>query len=293
MSLDTPSGYHYAYDGMYCDLDKIVSQAEEDYIARQEEKYRKIRKLEKLKIIKAISKKLPGYSSNESIREVLFKKIIKHDEYYMINRYASSENLPDKYVFIAKDQNGLETLIKGYIKHVTKTQLNHQLIEKIENIVEELYENKNNDIVYNRVALIRIFLYQIVEKKYGSGAGFQLPSDVTKNILSACRLHLNLYDIRHKNTEYIVHQIKLNKNQHKYEMSKKANKSRIQENKKNIPHWKARHMKTLLFFNNKESREVCNVIWEISLNISRSAYIDQALNKSYHFFNKEPYNNWD
>jgi hypothetical protein len=275
MSFDKNDDYYYAFDGMYFNYEQVESEVEDNINAGKQQKEIVLIQKQKNELMQHLS----GYESNFAIQKYLLKKILSSDEKYMIMRYATSENLPEKYLLVAEKKDGLITLIKGFLKHIAKLNLDEKVVNKIQKLVADIYANNKNQIVYYRVAMIRTFLYQLVDDKYGSVSGQRLPVNHTKNILSACRLHLNLHDMKNKSSVYIEEQIILNKQQYDREMKTEFPSRDYDSTKRFIPHWKARHMKTLMYFNLKKSREVRDEILTLDINIPRENYIKRVTDK--------------
>lgn len=261
--------YYYASDGMYFNYDAIKTESQE-----YEEELDKI-KLNKLKL--KISAGLLTFKSNLSIRNHLVNVILANDEKYMVRRYSQKENLPFKYSLVAEQKEGLDILIKNFLKQIARIALNENIRAEIHELIQNIYENEGNKTAYQRVALIKSYIYEAVKSKYGSDIGCDLPSNPTRCILSACRLHLNLFDIRKNNLDYLKKQIILNKSQYNTEMNTPIISIHDNSNKKITQHWKAQHMKTLLYFNHESSRKVIGSILNLNVKLERVDYLESIL----------------
>ncbi len=265
---------NYAFDGMYCDYNAIKTQTEKDAEDRLSKKLKG--QLKKLK--QNFLASLLTFESNLSIRNYLVKKILINNEKYMIRRYAKKENLPIKYSIVAEQKEALDILLKNFLKQVARINLNENIRTDIQQIIHATYENKENNTAYQRVGFIRSYIYETVKKQYGSDLGCDLPPEPTRCLLSACRLHFNLFDIRKNNLEYLKSQIALNESQYNIEMKAPLLLRHKNSNKKVTPHWKAQHMNTLLYFNDESSRKVINAILNFDVKIERACYLDNLLN---------------
>lgn len=270
--IDDGSKY-YAFDGMHCNYNNIMTDAEE----QSEEATVEQDKITLNKLKEKFLASLLTFESNLSIRNHLVKRTLVNDEKYMIRRYAQKENLPQKYSLVAEQKEGLDILLKNFLKQIARIDLNERIRAEIHDLIQKTYENEGNKTAYQRVGLIRSYIYETVKSKYGSDIGCDLPSSPTRCILSACRLHLNLFDIRKNNLEYLKSQISLNESQYNIEMQTPLLSMHKKSNKKIIPHWKAQHMKTLLYFNNKSSREVIDSILNLDVKLERANYLDSVL----------------
>lgn len=270
--IDDGSKY-YAFDGMHCNYNNIMTDAEEQSEKASVEQD----KITLNKLKQKFLASLLTFESNLSIRNHLVKKILINDEKYMISRYSKKENLPQKYSLVAEQKEGLAILIKNFLKQIARIDLNEKIRAEIQHLINDTYENEGNNTAYNRVGLIRSYIYEAVKKKHGSDIGCDLPTNPTRCILSACRLHLNLFDIRKNNLDYLKSQIILNKSQYNIEMNTPLLSRYEGSNKKTTPHWKAQHMKTLLYFNNESSREVIDAILDFDVKLERDKYLDNIL----------------
>ena len=95
--IDDGSKY-YAFDGMHCNYNNIMTDAEE----QSEEATVEQGKVTLNKLKKNFLASLLTFQSNLSIRNHLVKKILVNEEKYMIRRYAQKESLPQKYSLVAE-----------------------------------------------------------------------------------------------------------------------------------------------------------------------------------------------
>jgi len=268
---------HYGFDGMYCNLDTLKSDAEEEAEEQTKVEAQKQAEETKKKLEKRFLASLLTFESNLSIRNHLVKKILINGEKKMIRNYTKREKLPQKYSLVAEQNNGLEILIKNFLKQIARIELNEKVRTEVQHLIHKIYENKENHTAYQRVALVRSYIYKAVENKYGSGMGYGLPVHPTKCILSASRLHLNLFDIRKNNLDYLKSQIILNDSYYNIEMNTPLLSIHKDPNKKKTPHWKAQHMRTLLYFSNDSSTGVINSILDIDVNLDKDKYLNSLL----------------
>jgi hypothetical protein len=160
---------------------------------------------EKSEIIKLIA----GLNENNQIKNITIRKLTSDNLDYMIYTYSKIESLPYHYVYVAKQNDGIAILIKGFLKSNAKIVLTAEVIKNINTLCYEIYTNLNLDIVYDRVYKIQKFLHDIVDAHNGEDAHLKLCATTMKHILSASRLHLNLQDIKKldaNNLYYLIEQ---------------------------------------------------------------------------------------
>ncbi len=118
------------------------------------------------------------------------------------------EILTYDYIYIAKQKNCINILIKSFLKKNKGYVLTSEIVDNIDLFTKKIYANQNKDIVYDRVYKIQQFIHIKIDEKYGESAHLKLPRKTMKNILSASRLHLNLEDIKHENINSLINLIK-------------------------------------------------------------------------------------
>jgi hypothetical protein len=280
MSYDSDDGeQYYAFDGMHCDYDHIISEAEEQAIEWAEAQLVETNKIELQKIKMKFATYTSGCESNIQIRNVILDRLFRGNQEYMIGRYARNEKLPFDFVIAAKQSDGINILTKSLLNRIGKIELTKSVCDSIDALVCDVYTNIKNEIIYYRVSSIRTFIYETIDEHYGKNACVQLPVEAMMNFLSACRLHLNLYDIKHRNSQYQEYQLKLNSEAYSYEMCKQEDESSLLQNsKKYMPHWKARHMKTLAYFNEPKYRQCLDQVINLNIDLGRAEYLEQIVN---------------
>jgi len=187
-----------------------------------------------------ITKIISGLNNNTEIKNKVIKKILLNSLDKMIANYMQKEALPSEFVKVSKQKNGLEILIKYFFKNNGGYILTKELIDEINIFLNDIYENDKLDIVYERVGKIQKFIHQKIDDKYGYGAHLNLDTKKMKNILSASRLHLNIFDIKNYNMNTLIQLIE--------ESKKNSFKAYMSSNKFYYPMWKARGMKSLIYF---------------------------------------------
>jgi len=274
MSFDNDPGDYYAFDGMLCNYDNIT--IDDDIEQSEINKKKELSKLlnEKLKLTKLVS----GFETNEEIRDYVITFLIKKSEDYMVKRYAKREKLPQDFVLASRQQNGLAILIKTTLKKIANIELNTTITDKIDTLLKELYKTDTQKIVYWRVNKIQKFIHDTTNDQHGIDAAFELPIVPMKNFLSACRLHLNLHDMKNRSVGFSIYQNKSIVVAIRKEEKKGIEIEVLPNGKKYIPYWKIRQLRPLMAFNRYEFRKLYkNLVREISLHLKRDSYIDRVV----------------
>ncbi len=266
MSLD--DGSDYAFDGMHMSVDHIITN---DDVERS--KFEELERIaeNKRKLIQIVS----GTSGNNAIKDKLTQYIINMERLKSIHRYANIEKLPDQYLSVAKEKNGLKILITTALKSFCFISINSEINKSIEKLIDHIYKNDKQDIAYIRVSQIQTYIHNTVRRIKGKDPLKSLPKKEMRDLLSACRLHLNLRDINTGNSTYIFRQVELNQSAYDREMATSVVEKGSRGSKL---HWKARHFNTLLHFSTPLGRENLNGILSVDTNISEELYIENILN---------------
>ena len=165
--------------------------------------------------------------------------------------------LPVEFVLLAKQENGLLILLKSYLKK-NGYILTQELIKEIEENIQTIEINLFDEIVYDRVSQIQNFIYEKIQQKKGVGAHQKLNNKEMKNILSTCRLYLNLYDLNNNSMTKIIENWGKNDElvNEEYENTTKVP---LKAGKRFIPIWKARNMRLLMDYTSADEA-VLNII---------------------------------
>lgn len=144
---------------------------------------------------KEIIKLIAGLNTQATIKEKTIEKLFKNNLDYMIFTYANQESLPYDYVYLSKQKECLQILIKSILKE-NGYILDSNIISEITQFIKQIYTNTDMLIVYDRVGLIQKFIHNKIDEQNGIDAHLKLSSILMKHILSTARLHLNLQDIK-------------------------------------------------------------------------------------------------
>ena len=164
-------------------------------------------RLKKEKVRNDIVSIVAGLHSNSMIQNKAIKKLFFINLEYMINVYSKQESLPYYYVELAKERNCLEILIKEFLKKDVGYILTLDLIKDIDTLIEDIYLNKDIEIIYTLVGKIQKFIHTYTDEKNGKNASKQLNITNMRNLLATARLHLNIEIIKYKDKESIIYMI--------------------------------------------------------------------------------------
>lgn len=269
---------HYLCDGVFFDFDhneadaliKVANNEERQLIA-EFERSKKI-----ISNKKALIRKYSSYDDYDEIISSAKSLILNFNIKAMVTRYAYRENLNNGYVWVAESDGGLYFLISNLFKKINII-LCDDVKKSINNLIKNLYENDNENIVYNRVGLIQAFIHSEFVRCYDSSALEKVDNETMRSFLSACRLHLYLYDLKHKSEEYNLKQIELTQLAYNYEMSKVDKIKVLPSGKKFFPRWKAQHMKHLFYFNYSSRRTDFKILDAIDKTLSKREFLENVI----------------
>ena len=287
-------GYDYNYFYDWYKVENSYLADESEYKKLKDEERSKYLEVNNNKLIEIEQKKknadiakheaiklIAGLDNCAQIKNKLIKKIFHDNLDDMIIRYAEIESLPKEHVKIVKLNNCLEILIKGFFKKVGGFVLTSNLIDEIDSFIESIYINDDLKIVYERVSEIQRFIHENIDFKYGSNAHQKLPVKHIKNLLSASRLHLNIYDIKYMDSCPLILLIERS---NEASTAEKINNKKISlpKGKKYIKNWRVRHMRPLLYFNYESVKIKIQNIYELDdklpINEFKNNILDAYLN---------------
>jgi hypothetical protein len=237
--------------------------------ALEEKAYIKWRKSKAIMLI-------AGLHNNDQIFNKIIKSLLYDGLEVLAKRYARSESLPLAYVQVALENEGLEILIKNYLKHEIGEVLTAERVNEIKKLSSCLHINDDLEIVYDRVSKIQSFIHKKANEKNGENAYTKLPVEETKNLLSAARLHLSIFDIKNKDINYLFNEIKASKIASLAEITN-PRKVILPEGKKNIKNWRVRHLRSTTYFLPVSVRGMINEIFRIEKNLPSYEFIRRVL----------------
>jgi len=195
-------------DGAYFD-----GFSEEGYIAaieameKQEKKKEKKKQKEKFSLEqKEIIKLIAGANNNLVIKDKVSRYVYKCEFNIKIDKYVEKEELPIIFVDMAKQKDGLYIILKNFfIKNCNFTPYS-DLVNDVITFTKYIYTDVNDKIVYDQVSIIQKFIHTKVQEDQGKNAHLNLNKLLMKNILSACRLHLEIHYFKYKDIDLLLEQ---------------------------------------------------------------------------------------
>ncbi|MCC4831872.1 hypothetical protein LMH66_04450 [Shewanella sp. 10N.7] len=238
-----PEGYHYAFDGMYCNVDAILSQDEED--AKEADKSRLRLKL---------TKPLFRFEDHERILLQASKFLLREHKFKLIKNYIRIEKLPTSYANVVAQKDALQLLVSEYFRHSIGFALDIFEHSFLDSFVIKLLENANKETAYSRVADLRRLVFYILDNKNNCkqpNFNLSVNTEDTRQLLSSCRLAILINDCTNKSDSYQLEVRENTKREFAYEMSMPLENSTMPNGKKYIPRWKARHLHSLDYYANE------------------------------------------
>ena len=229
------------------------------------------------KIQKKIIELTAGLATTSEIRNSIIKFLYFEQIDKQIQTYALKENLSKSFVNMAKEKQGLKILLKSFFKSKCNFVLDNILINNINFIVQQIYINTNNDIVYYRVSKIQQFIHKTIIEKNGFDTLLKMNKLDMANILSACRLHLEIMDFKYKNIKSILYQYNKTKKykQKEYYISQQKY---LLPNQKYVPRWKINNEHFQPIFKNLlNTKELIIKINDLDLTLDTQLYIKKIL----------------
>lgn len=263
----------YPYDDCSCDDDKNENSKEfnntiDKNEVEVEQKDQKVKNTEELRLV---TKQLAACHSNKQIRSKIIKILfnIKIDD--SISYYAKYEYLPERYVNLAKEKNCLETLIKSFLKTHLEYTLTSPLINEINSLLYIIYNNIEEDIVYERVKKIQKFIHEKTDIKYGINAYLKLSPNAMRELLSTARLHLNIFDARALEPEILISLIERSTDEHL-----KYNNTKFTFSGKKAKRDNSKDFESLARMDNYLNLAI-KEIYDLDLNDQITSYTERAL----------------
>lgn len=205
------------------------------------------------------------FSSSETYRTYHFFDLLISNISEIVKRYCKYENLTVDYAEVAKQKNVLKDIILVHIADLD-LQFNLNDITKINTIIPDIYINKNRKSVYNRVGLIQNLLHELASEQKKDIA--DLDKEVMRKLLSLCRLHIAISDIRKKNINLIKRELIQN---HFDSMDYSPPLYVTTLNKQYVQSWKKRHLKSLLHFCPEDVRLILRNLINLKQPFNKSA----------------------
>jgi len=225
--------------------------------------------------LKDILMLIVSLSDTQKVKNVVLKKIILESLDYAIDNYAKEERLSHELVEIAKQDNGLYILLKLFFKNQNLI-LDYELIKEIKVLVDTIYNQTNSKFIYLKVADVQAIIHNMIEEKFGINSHMNLNKKEMRIVLSTTRLHLEIRDIKYKDAEELII-LKRKTNQFQSKVYDSPSRPKLLLGQKYIPHWKVRHLKSLLRYFPDDFQEIFSRINIVSLDLEINNYKNQII----------------
>jgi len=239
--LSTPDvDYKQMHDDM---LGKLSEKELEEYF---EDKERKVLDREKEKDEetfspeqKKINNLISGQSSNVIIKNRILKYLYNAKLEENINKYAEKEGLTSVFIDMAKQKEGLLIVLKNFFIQDCNYIPSNSLVNTLKEFCAYIYKNEKNRIIYDRVSVVQKFIHNKVQEISGRDKHLNLDKCKMKNVLSAVRLHLEIYDFRYKDIDKLLKQNLVTYEKANIEYNNPA-RPNLLPNQKYVPLWRVK-----------------------------------------------------
>lgn len=178
---------------------EAVSERNREYKRKKEEVRNAELQCRRIHATRAIASETSISVMRRKIRHLIYKDCVD----YAIWRYSNHEKMPKEYRSVVKLNNCISVLLKGYFTKILALDVDKNLLSKIEGISKETTVNFDLEIPYLRVSKIQSFIHANVQKQSGPGSHLELPTEPTRILLSAARLHCEYMDITTRDYKYL------------------------------------------------------------------------------------------
>lgn len=274
MSYDSMDGEDYLSDGIYWSWwheDKHNKNIETSEDKPGDKIREELLDLENRRRILVLSLKA---ESTKDFRQILFNNMLGNGLKRMAFRYCNYECLPNEYGEVALQKNVLVDVIEQHMKKLD-IFLCHSEIKELNELIIQVYNNNTKNI-YTRVGEIQLYVHSKAKIYFGHNGEVNLNSDTMRKLLSFSRLHLNISDLKKGNIEFVMNELKLNIQERK-DLSGAIPNYLLKAGKNHVKNWKARHLRSILFFATIPERSLLQNLLKIDVSISIDDFIKQLM----------------
>jgi hypothetical protein len=213
----------------------VIDYPDEEAESAQNQKNREELEQRKLEHLIHLTKLTAKSISPEDLVENCIKIISNKLLDSAIKKYCYMEKIPQSLAFSTWDLTNLLCIVQQYIDALDAS---FQIEDKsrLRILVKSILINEMSDSVYERVGYMRSFINKLNCKK-------ALDKELMRQLLSICRLFINILDINSRDIHYIKNQINKNKFLIEKEMESSLPSYR---GKKFIKNWKVRHLRDII-----------------------------------------------
>lgn len=222
-----------------------------------------------------------GLNTPTEVRSRISQFLIENERDEISLRYAQKEGLPDEFRIASLRNDAIPILIKSYIRKILEVYPDEEVNSKIIKLTKEINENSNKRTPFERIKSIQEYIHNVADEYHGKGSHLDLPTKPTRNLLSACRLHIGLKESIAPGTIYWggIWDSENNDSETEYNNPKAGF---IPNNKKRMKWWRVPQMKPISNYASRETRMILKNLSEIPVAMDidsyRQAAIDSALN---------------
>ena len=210
------------------------------------------------------------------LRAIISRFLIETERPHISLRYAKRERLPEEFRIAALRNDAAPILVKSYLRKILKIYPDDEVNSEIIKLTQGIYENLGNKTTFDRVGEIQSFIHSVADKTNGGGACLDLPSQSTRNLLSACRLHIGLKDSIDPGTKYWgrIWDAENSASEKEY---KNPEAGFIPDRKKRIKWWRVPQMKPVSSYASSATRSILQRLAQLPYETDIQRYRSESL----------------
>lgn len=210
------------------------------------------------------------------LRAIISRFLIEAERTNISFRYAKRERLHEEFRIAALRNDAVPILMKSYLRRILKIYPDDEVNLEIIKLTRDIYENLGNKTTFDRVGEIQGFIHSVADKTNGDGACLDLPILPTRNLLSACRLHIGLKDSIDPGTKYWgkIWDAENSASEKEY---KNPGAGFIPDRKKRIKWWRVPQMKPVSSYASSATRSILQQLSQLPYETSIQRYRSESL----------------
>ncbi len=180
--------------------------------------------------------------TEEEVKTAAIRQVFKDNIDKYCENYSKEYRLSEEFIFLAHEKQCIEILIKNFLKTRLGIPLTEDVIREVRGLIVRIQSNAE-DIVYEKVSWIQRYLHSKSDDLLAKWDDY---TEDMRNILSTCRLHLHLEEIKTLPHSHLI-SIKNKNDRLQVEESKAPSQpTYLPFDKDYRDQWKAQTMKHLL-----------------------------------------------
>ena len=294
------SAQHYAYDGMYINVDKIETDYE--YQAKLEKSIRRKVKERRCNYFfehingrfetyleRAIrfQFKLENSLSNQEVRNIFINELLMRNIDSIWTEYSEKNFLESYYKFISISTNGMVELIIDFMDSSEIEFRDDFFYNELPNLFVSLYSS--HETTYERVNRLQKLIHNEMLVSNGSTALRPSKRRKMRRLLSVARFHLMYVDLNKNGIEKIINEYRLYSGM-RFENEKEIEKNLFynykpwieSESKVYVENWRKKHFRTLIDYLPKDINFTKKIVG-LDLSLGKSRYIEQCYDIAFNF----------